>query len=338
MVSPIHDSIKSHVGLLQRRHGPAGQWSVLAERICHTQQSCQPMVTPSELVLFAADHGVVEADQRKSALSCSDEAMLEMMAMGQTIPTVFAKHYGMEYRIVDVGSIAKPSFQHPFLSDRRIAPGTRNLAVEPAMTLHEFRDALAIGVDEARMTHLRASKMVLVGELGIGSEVSACCIARLLADISMDRLLRTPAGASENQLQSKRAAVEIASDRVLERCGRTIDEAGIAAVCGLEIAAIAGFFVQAAKQNQTILLDGFIATAAALIAQQFYPEVSHRMIASSLSDEPAHADMLSQLGLTPMLPWNKNTGKAMGALALYPLVTAAVAWLTQMASLDELKL
>ena len=101
---------------------------------------------------------------------------------------------------------------------------------------------------------------------------------------------------------------------------------------------MAGFFVQCAKQKQTILLDGMIATAGALVAQQFYPEVADQMIAAHESEESAHAPMLDKLTLTPMLKWKMRLGEGTGALALYPLLAGAAAWVTQMAKIDDIKL
>lgn len=330
-------SVRSHIDGLIKPQGSLGQWEDLAERICLTQQTLMPVASPAELIVFVADHGVVQSGVSLWP-SAVTTVMAEQIALGFSASAVLAKHYGVDYRVVDVGTINPPKLKHPKLSDRRIAAGTRNLLTESAMTLHEFRQALSIGVDEARMTVLRGAKVVIGGDMGIGNTTSASCLARLLADVPLDDVIGNGAGTTEQTLQAKRDAVRIATDHVLERCGRSIDEAGLAAVSGFEIVALAGFYVQAAKQKQTILLDGMIATAAALIAQKISREVVDHMIAAHQSEEPAHAAMLEQLGLEPMLKWNMRLGEGTGALALYPLVTGAVAWLTQMAKLSDLNL
>ena len=330
-------AIRSHLDQLVKPLGSLGQWETLAERLCTIQRSLAPMVRPAELIIFAADHGVVESGVTLWP-SMVTTAMIEQIAQGRSASAALSQLYQIDYRVIDMGSVTAPRFTHPKISVRRIAPGTKDLSKEPAMTLHEFRQALSIGVDEARMTLLRGAKVVIAGEMGIGNSTSASCLARLLADVPMDQVVGTGAGANELSLTKKRAAIQVATDHVLERCGRTVDEAALAAVSGFEIVAIAGFFVQCAKQKQTILLDGMIATAGALIAQQFYPEVVEHMIAAHESEEPAHAQMLEKLKLVPMLKWNMRLGEGTGALALFPLLEGAVAWVTQMAKIDEIKL
>ncbi len=331
------NEIREHLDRLVKPQGSLGQWEVLAERLCYVQHSLNPMVRPAELVVFAADHGVVQAGVTIWP-SMVTTVMIEQIAQGFSASAVLAQLYEVDYHVVDVGSVVPPRITHPKLSLRRIAAGTKNLLEESAMTLHEFRQALSIGVDEARQTFLRGAKVVIAGDMGIGNTTSASCLARLLADVSLNHAVGNGAGTNEQSLAKKRSAVQTATDRVLERCGRTIDEAALAAVSGFEIAAMAGFFVQCAKQKQTILLDGMIATAAALIAQQFSPEVVEQMIAAHESDEPAHAQMLARLNLVPMLKWNMRLGEGTGGLALYPLLAGAAAWVTQMAKLDSLNM
>ncbi len=327
--------IRAHLDRLVKPQGSLGQWEVLAERLCIVQQSLNPIVRPAELVVFAADHGVVQAGVTLWP-SMVTTVMIEQIAQGFSASGVLAQLYEVDYHVVDVGTVIPPRITHPKLSSRRIAAGTKNLLEESAMTLHEFRQALSIGVDEARQTLLRGAKVVIAGDMGIGNTTSASCLARLLADVSLSQVVGNGAGTSEQSLEKKRSVVKTATDHVMERCGRTVDEAALAAVSGFEIAAMAGFFVQCAKQKQTILLDGMIATAAALIAQQFFPEVVDQMIAAHESDEPAHAQMLARLKLSPMLKWNMRLGEGTGALALYPLLAGAAAWVTQMAKLDSL--
>ena len=328
------NEIRTYIDGLIKPKGSLGQWETLAERLCLVQQSLQPVVRPAELVVFAADHGVIEEGVTLWP-SMVTTVMIEQIAQGKSASAVLAQLYELDYRTVDVGSANPPRINHPKLSIRRIAPGTKNLSKESAMTVHEFREAFAIGVDEARMTFQRGAKVVIAGDMGIGNTTSASCLARLLADVSMEHVVGIGAGANDQSLERKRAVVRLATDRVMERCGRTIDEAGMAAVGGFEIVAIAGFFVQCAKQKQTILLDGMIATAGALIAQQFDPEVVEHMIAAHESEEPAHTQMLIRLGLVPMLKWNMRLGEGTGALALFPLLLGAAAWITQMAKLDQ---
>jgi nicotinate-nucleotide--dimethylbenzimidazole phosphoribosyltransferase len=334
MIDPA--SVQAHLANLIKPNGSLGDWERLAERLCLTQQTLHPIVRPVELIVFAADHGVVTEGV---GLWPSDitTMMVEQIATGRSASGVLAQLYDIKYLVVDVGTINPSRIEHDRLIVQRVAAGTRNLAHQPAMSLHEMRDALAIGAQHAKWSLERGARVVIVGEMGIGNTTSASCIARVLADIPIELCIGNGAGANAQTLAKKIEVVTAATDRVLQRCGRSIDEAAIAEICGYEIAAMAGYYVQAAKQHQTILLDGMIATAAALIAQQFYPEVSQQMIASHLSSEPAHAIMLERLGLIPFLDWSMRLGEGTGAIALFPLLEGAAAWSTQMSSLDELR-
>jgi nicotinate-nucleotide--dimethylbenzimidazole phosphoribosyltransferase len=156
--------------------------------------------------------------------------------------------------------------------------------------------------------------------------------------VPLDLVVGSGAGATDTSLAQKKRVVQDATDRVLQRCGKNIDDRAIAEVGGLEIVAMSGFMVQAAKQQQLLLLDGMIATAAALIAEQRCPGTKDKMIAAHQSAEPSHAMMLQKLRLRPMLEWSMRLGEGTGGLAIYPLLTGAAAWCKNTARIDELKL
>jgi len=139
------------------------------------------------------------------------------------------------------------------------------------------------------------------------------------------------AGADDDMLARKTAIVEAAVAGA-----RSLDpKTGIAAVCGFEIAAMAGFFAQAAQQGSTILLDGYVTTAAALIAEHLCPGTAARMIAAHLSAEPGHRAALDALGLEPLLEWNMRLGEGTGALTALPLLDSAAALMSDVALLSE---
>ena len=335
-MSLTEESIKEHLDALAKPNGSLGRWEELAKRLCKIQQTLKPVVAPAELVIFAADHGVI-AEGVSLWPSQITTVMIEQIASGGSVSAALSDVYGIDRRVVDVGSKFPPRIEHPRLASRRVRPGTGNLAKEPAMTLHEYYQSLEIGADEARMSHLRGARVVILGEMGIGNTTSASCIARLLADVPMEVVVGSGAGATDASFALKQSVVNEATDRVLERCGYEIDDAALAAIGGLEIVAMAGFMVQAAKQHQLILLDGMIATAAALIAERIHPGTKDSMIAAHLSYEPAHGIMLQKLELTPMLEWSMRLGEGTGGLALYPLLVGAAAWCNNTIRIDQLK-
>jgi nicotinate-nucleotide--dimethylbenzimidazole phosphoribosyltransferase len=331
------ESIKKHIDALAKPIGSLGRWEDLAARLCWIQQTIAPVTAPAELVVFAADHGVIAEGVTLWPPQVTT-VMVEQIACGGSVSAALSDAFGIGRRVVDVGTKVPPRIQHSRLASRRVRPGTGNLAIEPAMTLQEYHQLLEIGADEARMSYLRGSRVVILGEMGIGNTTSASCLARLLADVSLDLVVGSGAGATDASLFQKKRVVQDATDRVLERCGHDIDDTAIAAVGGLEIVAMSGFMVQAAKQQQLLLLDGMIATAAALIAEKKHPGTKDCMIAAHQSAEPSHGLMLQKLGLRPMLEWSMRLGEGTGGLALYPLLNGAAAWCRNTARIDELQL
>lgn len=331
------ESIKKHIDALAKPTGSLGRWEELATRLCWIQQTVAPVTSPAELVIFAADHGVIAEGVTLWPPQVTT-VMIEQIACGGSVSAALSDAYGIDRRVVDVGTKIPPRIEHARLATRRVRPGSGNLAVEPAMTIHEFNQLLEIGTDEARLSHQRGVRVVILGEMGIGNTTSASCLARLLADVPLEQVVGSGAGATDTSLAQKKRVVQDATDRVRQRCGSNIDDSAIAEVGGLEIVAMASFMVQAAKQKQLLLLDGMIATAAALIAEERCPGTKDSMIAAHQSAEPSHSIMLQKLGLRPMLEWSMRLGEGTGGLALYPLLNGAAAWCSKTAKIAELKL
>jgi nicotinate-nucleotide--dimethylbenzimidazole phosphoribosyltransferase len=328
------EQIAAHLNLLAKPPGSLGRWEELAARLCFIQQSLQPEVRPAELVIFAADHGVV-AEGVSLWPSLVTTVMAEQIALGGSVSGVLSDLYEIPRRVIDVGTKTAPELKNPMLIDRRVSAGTKNLATESAMTIEEFDKAWRSGVDEAIESRHRGAKTMILGEMGIGNTTSASCLGVLLANIGVAQAIGQGAGATDDSLRKKRDVVEVASHRAKTLWGET-PKLAIAEVAGFEIVAMAGFMVQAAEQSQTILLDGVIATAAALVAEAMSPGCVKCMIAAHQSAEPAHRLMLAHLGLTPMLDWSMRLGEGTGALALFPLLEGAAAWCTRTASISSI--
>ncbi|MCU0714936.1 MAG: nicotinate-nucleotide--dimethylbenzimidazole phosphoribosyltransferase [Pirellula sp.] len=319
------DQIQTHLDALAIPPGSLGSWGRLAAHLCSIEQSVAPEVRPAELLVFAADHGFA-IEGVASATRGMSTLMMEQMAIGGAVSAIVAEAYGIGRRVVDVG-VARPArFQHPMLAVRSIKLGTDNIVHVPAMSLSELREGWKVGVDEARMSQLRGAKVLLLGTVGVGGQLIASCLARILADVPIDSVWEGPVEDLWEDRDQARVLIEKATDRVLQRCGYEIDEAGIAEVCGFEVIAMAGAMAQAAKQRQVVILDGVVATAAALISERMFPGSVHAMIAAGRSGGTAHDLMLQKLGLTPYLDWQIRLDDGAGAVALYPLVLGAAAW------------
>lgn len=331
--------IWQHLNGLTKPPGSLGRFEELAARLCEVQQTLSPQTSPRRLAIFAGDHGVASTGVTVWPAAVTN-LMLVNMCQGGAASTVLAEQSGTEVVLVNVGTTDDPITELPAENSgiryrsRRVCNGTHNLAIEPALTLDEFRLAWMTGDDEARSAAESQVKVVIAGEMGIGNTTSASCLAMLLADVPLANAVGQGAGANERSLSHKRSVVKEAVARAREIWQRD-PVAAIASVAGLEIVAMAGFFVAAHRLGLTIILDGAVASSAALIAEYQSPGVSRSMIAAHLSTEPAHGAVLASLNLTPFLDWNMRLGEGTGALLLLPLLDAASAMVSSMATLES---
>ncbi|QEL18237.1 nicotinate-nucleotide--dimethylbenzimidazole phosphoribosyltransferase [Limnoglobus roseus] len=324
--------VAAHLNSLAKPPGSLGRLEDLAAQLCHLQQTLTPKTTPRRIVLFAADHGVV-AEGVTAWPSEVTQLMVRTIARGRAASSVLAASTGTDLRVVDVGTLG-PTSPEATLHVWKVRAGSRNLAREPALTVDEFRQAVAVGEKQAESAAEAGMVVVAAGEMGIGNTTPASCLTSLLTGSPTDETVGLGAGADDAILERKRRVVGEAVDRVRGKLP-TDPETAIAAVCGLEIAAMAGFYRRAAVLKRTVVLDGFIATSAALVAERLWPGTARQMIAAHRSAEPGHAVALRQLGLKPILDnWGMRLGEGTGALIAMPLLDAAAA-IMGMAMLHE---
>lgn len=333
--SSHREAVRRHLDRLAKPPGSLGRLEDVAVRLCVIQGTLSPRTRPRRVVIFVADHGVV--DEGVSAWPCSVTAvMIRSIVRGGSACAALAASCDADLVLVDVGSRSEPLPPSPGYEVRKVGLGTANLALGPAMSASEFEQAFAVGVEQARRARDDGIKVVAAGEMGIGNTTSASCLAVLLAGVPLDRAVGRGAGADDACLGRKRRVVEQAAARAAQGLAEN-PRGSIAQVGGFEIVAMAGFFVEARRLGLTIVLDGMIATAAALIAEALEPGTAGAMIAAHLSAEPAHALMLAHLGLEPLLTdWQLRLGEGTGALLAFPLLDAAAAMVTRMDTLDAL--
>ncbi len=326
---------RRHLGRLAKPLGSLGRLEDVAIRLSTIQGTLAPRTKPRRLVLFAADHGVVAEGVTMWPSSVTGVMIGSILRRGAAC-SMLANTADADLRLIDVGTQADAPTEQPNYRVRKVGPGTANLALGPAMTATEFEQAIAIGRDEALRAYDDGIVVVAAGELGIGNTTAASCLAVLLGDVPLDRAVGRGAGADDATLARKRQVVTQATARARDRIDADLRGA-VAAVAGFEIVAMAGFFLEAHRLRLTIVLDGMIATAAALIAEALGPGTAGSMIAAHRSAEPGHAAMLGKLGLEPMLSdWQLRLGEGTGALLAFPLLDAAAAMIGGMHTLDEL--
>ena len=328
------DIAHAHLNALAKPRGSLGRLEEVAARLAVTQQSLTPQTHPRHITLFAGDLGVVESGV-SAWPSAVTTAMMATIARERASSNALAMAANCDLRLIDVGSITPITPPLPtFVSDQRIAGGTRDLSHGPAMSAAQFDVAWDVGAQAATTAIAQGYRVLIAGEMGIGNTTPAACLTMLLTGIDAATATGKGAGADDAMRAHKQAIVERAVER--ERGAFAANpKSAIAALCGFEIAAMAGYYAAAAKAGVTILLDGYVSTAAALITERLAPETVKQMIAGHLSAEPGHRAALTMLQLEPILEWEMRLGEGTGALTALPLLDAAAALLNDVATLAE---
>ena len=321
-----------HHDRLTKPRGSLGRLEDTGVRLCAIARTCPPPVPePVTVAVFAGDHGVVAEGVTPWPQEVTAQMVANFCAGGAAI-NVLARHTGAQVVVVDVGVATEIPAETPGLLHRKVRRGTRNLALEAAMTSEEATAALDVGADVAGNAVDAGARLLVTGDMGIGNTTpSAALIAALTA--------RTPAtvtgrgtGIDDPMLERKVAVIEGALSRLRPGSGplEVLCEVG-----GLEIAAIAGFIVGGASQGVPVVVDGVIAAAAALVATEVVSDVGGYLIAGHRSSEPGSAAALEHLGLSPILDLDLRLGEGSGAVLAVPAIQGAAKILREMSTFDS---
>jgi len=310
--------------------GALGRLEALALQIGLVQQRLDPELGEPHLLVCAGDHGAARAGISAYPQEVTWQMVENFLAGGAAI-NVFARQMGMGLTVVDAG-VAHEFGNRPGLVDAKIAAGTANYLEAPAMTPGERDAALARGRALAHALAERGCKVLGFGEMGIGNTASASLLTHCLIDAPLDRLVGRGTGLTDAGLAKKRDLLALA----LARGGRPADPlAALAEYGGFEIAMLAGAMLGAAERRMLLLIDGFIVTAAVLVAHALAPAILPYCVFAHRSQEPGHALQLAQLGGEPLLSLDLRLGEGTGAALAWPLVQAAANFLNEMASFES---
>jgi nicotinate-nucleotide--dimethylbenzimidazole phosphoribosyltransferase len=257
--------------------------------------------------------------------------MVGNFARGGAAINVLASLEGCRIEVVDVG-VASNEAPPAGVRNERVRAGTRDLASESAMTADELRAALAVGERCARAAVAREARLLIAGDMGIANSTAAACLICAITGATPESVVGRGTGVDDAGLVRKVDVVRIALGRVakVREPSQLLAELG-----GLEIAAIAGFYLEAARQGVPVLLDGYISTAAALAAVSIEPEAVNWLLASHRSAEAGHSVALEWLKLDPLLDLGLRLGEGTGAALTVPIVRAALALHARMATFGE---
>jgi nicotinate-nucleotide--dimethylbenzimidazole phosphoribosyltransferase len=322
---------------LDRMTKPPGSLGVLedvAAQLAGIAGDCPaPLPTPATVAVFAGDHGV----HAQGVTPWPQEVTAQMVANflgGGAVVNAFAAEAGATVVVVDVG-VAAPLDPADGLLDRKIRPGTADLAVGPAMTLDEARRAVEVGIEVAASLAPTVGSLV-TGDMGIANTTASAALVCAFTGATPASATGRGTGVDDPTLARKVEVVARAVGRVPVR--PTTPAAALAVLAevgGLEHAALAGFVLGAAAHRIPVLLDGVIAGSAALVAAALCPAALDYALAGHVSAEPGHALALDVLGLRPLLGLDLRLGEGTGALLALPLVASAARALRDVATFDS---
>lgn len=335
------DTFSQHVQqLLDHKTKPVGSLGVL-ERLAH-RIACilgqeQPVLQEPQMVIFAADHGLAARGVSAYPTDVTWQMVENFLAGGAAV-SVLSRTNGIHLNIVDCGvardierreqdpedKLPKPG--EPRLWRRKVAYGTRDSSVGPAMSDAECRLAIHNGM---ALVKKLPGNALLLGEMGIGNTSCASLLLARLANIDVGSVSGMGTGLDAEGVRRK---VEVLRAVLDHHAGVTEPLAVLAAMGGLEVATMVGAVLQAAAERRVIVVDGFITSAAVLVASKLCPAVLERCVYAHRSGERGHTLMLLELGAEPLLDWHMRLGEGSGAATAWPLLVAACAVLRDMAS------
>jgi len=309
--------------------GALGRIEDLAIQLGLIADGPPPTFERALLLVFAGDHGMT-ADGVSSYPASVTQAMVATFLAEKASANALAKAVHAELRVVDAGVDADLP-PHPNLLAEKVRRGSRNAAVEPALTPEEVTEALERGARIAREAAAEGFELLALGEMGIGNTASAALIMHRLAPAPLAECVGRGAGHDDEGLARKLAVLE----RAAARSDATAPAAVLAEFGGLEIAMMAGAVIGAASVRIPVLVDGFIVSAAALAAIRLDPAVKDYCVFCHRSAERGHQRMLRSLEVEPFLDLGLRLGEGTGALLALPIVRAASRLLSDVASLDD---
>ncbi len=287
-----------------------------------------PVVRRPVIFTLAADHGVV-AEGVSAYPQVVTAQMVENFLRGGAAINVLARHASADVVVADFG-VATPLASRPGLVVKRIGPGTRNIARGPAMTREEALVAVEAGIALVEAERCQGVDLIGTGDMGIGNTTAASAIAAAITRAPVEVVTGRGTGIDEGAWKRKVAAVRQALDVNRPEPTDALDV--LQKVGGFEIGGLVGVILAGAAWRIPVVLDGFIAGAAALLAVTLKPEVRHFLLASHCSVEPGHRAVLGHLGLRPYLDLDMRLGEGTGAALAFTLIRAALRIYTEMAT------
>jgi nicotinate-nucleotide--dimethylbenzimidazole phosphoribosyltransferase len=324
---------RGHLDQLTKPLGSLGELEDLAAQMVAIRQERYAEPLNKAVYVFAADHGITAEGVSAYPSEVTRQMVLNFLAEGAAI-NVLAKLHHVDISVVDVGVDADFANAAGLLN-RKVRKGTRNMLREAAMSDEELAQALEIGSKLADDAMDKGQNLLAIGEMGIGNTTSASVITSVLTGGPVAAVTGKGAGLDASMQAHKRRVVGAVLHRHFELHHESapVNPFDIMRCAGgLEIAAMTGMMLGAARHRIAVVVDGFISTAAAAIAFAIEPRVLGYLFAGHRSEEPGHEALLKYIGLTPILSLNMRLGEGTGAVLAMPVIESAMCLYNKMAT------
>jgi nicotinate-nucleotide--dimethylbenzimidazole phosphoribosyltransferase len=309
--------------------GALGQLENLALQIALIQKKEILRLTNPHIIVFAGDHGIAAEGVSAYPQEVTFQMVMNFLNGGAAI-NVFCRQHGIGFTIVDAGV----NYEFPLstnLIHLKMGKGTRNFLKEPAMRMETAQECIHRGAALVQELFRSGCNVIGFGEMGIANTSSASALMSLLCNIPVEECIGKGSGLTEEQLEHKIGIIRTALTRHTVSTPLEI----LASFGGFEIAQMCGAMLQAAECQMLVLVDGFISSAAFLVAYTLYPEIRHYAIFCHQSDETGHKKMLDHLNVKALLNLHMRLGEGSGIALAYPLIQSAVHFFNEMASFES---
>ena len=332
-VSHEHDSeIQSKIDMKTKPPHALGQLEDLALQIAQVLGKDNPIIVKPQMLVFAADHGVSQADISIASSDVTQQMVMNFISGGAAI-NVFCQQVGFALEVIDCG-ILSPLVSWPSLIQQRLGKGTQPFHLQQAMNIDTVHKGFEMASQRVDFHYQQGCNLIALGEMGIGNTASSAAIMASVLNMTAKECVGRGTGIDDVKLQRKIQIVE--QGLALHEQHLTDIYHILACVGGFEIVQMAGAMLAAAQRQMLVVVDGFIATVAALAAVNINANARDYMIFAHQSHEQGHAILLAHLQATPLLRLNMRLGEGTGAALALPLIQASSNFYNQMASLTDL--
>jgi nicotinate-nucleotide--dimethylbenzimidazole phosphoribosyltransferase len=322
---------RSHQDLLTKPQGSLGRLEELAIKLAGIQGKPIPEIKHKAVIVMAGDHGVVAEGVGNWPQEVTAQMVYNFLQGGAGI-NVLASQAGARVVVVDVG-VAAELKAHPWLISKKIAPGTQNICLGPAMTPEQAVKSIESGIEVVRAELAEGLDIVGTGDMGIGNTTASSAICAAMTGKAVAEVTGRGTGIDNEQLEHKIEVIKRAL--AVNQPDRQKPLGVLAKVGGFEIGGLVGVMLAAAAFRIPVVIDGFISGAAALIAEALAPRLGDFLIAAHVSAEAGHKPLLKYLGLKPLLDLKMRLGEGTGAALGIFLAEAAARILAEMSTFAQ---